>query len=164
MSQRETNACLRDPITVRSTSSGLSICYYCSFCVFWIIFYPSPPIIKLSFSIWLSAYLFSAQLWNILEICYSHLLSPLSQDQIPFDPHQCSMRWRHRADKSIGEVFVNELFQYFVTNFIRSYLHHFFDDFHSLKASLKFLKKPFDWCQSRLEAINIGRDIKQINW
>ena len=51
-----------------------------------------------------------------------------------------------------------------VTNFIRSYLHQFFDDSHGLKASLKPLRRPFDQCQSRLEAINNGRDIKQINW
>jgi len=51
-----------------------------------------------------------------------------------------------------------------VTNFIWSYLHHFFDDSHGLKASLKPLRRPFDRCQSRLEAINNGRDIKQINW
>jgi len=50
-----------------------------------------------------------------------------------------------------------------VTNFIRSYLHQIFDDSHGLKASLKPLRRPFDRCQSRLEAINIGRDIKQIN-
>ena len=43
-----------------------------------------------------------------------------------------------------------------VTNFIRSYLHQFFDDSHGLKASLKPLKKPFDRCQSCLEAINNG--------
>ena len=52
----------------------------------------------------------------------------------------------------------------YVTNFIWSYLHHFFNDSHGLKASLKPLKRPFDRCQSRLEAINNGRDIKQINW
>jgi len=52
----------------------------------------------------------------------------------------------------------------FVTNFIRSYLHQFFDDSHGLKASLKPLRRPFDRYQSRLEAINNGRDIKQINW
>jgi len=34
------NTRLRDPITVRSTSSGLSICYYCAFGFFWIISYP----------------------------------------------------------------------------------------------------------------------------
>jgi len=51
-----------------------------------------------------------------------------------------------------------------VTNFIRSYLHQFFDDSHGLKASLKPLRRPFDRCQSRLEVINNGRDIKQINW
>jgi len=51
-----------------------------------------------------------------------------------------------------------------VTNFIRSYLHQIFDDSHGLNASLKPLRRPFDRCQSRLEAINIGRDIKQINW
>ena len=43
-----------------------------------------------------------------------------------------------------------------VTNFIRSYLHQIFDDSHSLKASLKPLRRPFDQCQSRLEVINIG--------
>jgi len=51
-----------------------------------------------------------------------------------------------------------------VTNFIRSYLRQFFDDSNGLKASLKPLRRPFDRCQSRLEAINNGRDIKQINW
>ena len=52
----------------------------------------------------------------------------------------------------------------YVTNFIWSYLHQFFDDSHGLKASLKPLRRPFDRCQSHLEAINNGRDIKQINW
>ena len=51
-----------------------------------------------------------------------------------------------------------------VTNFIWPYLHQFFDDSHGLKASLKPLKRPFDRYQSHLEAINIGRDIRQINW
>ena len=51
-----------------------------------------------------------------------------------------------------------------VTNFIRPYLHQFFDDSHGLKASLKPFKRPFDRYQSRLEAISIGRDIRQINW
>ena len=51
-----------------------------------------------------------------------------------------------------------------VTNFIWSYLRQFFDDSHGLKASLKLLRRPFDRCQSRLEAINNCRDIKQINW
>ena len=51
-----------------------------------------------------------------------------------------------------------------VTNFIWSYLCQFFDDSHGLKASLKPLRRPFDQCQSRLKAINNGRDIKQINW
>jgi len=44
--------------------------------------------------------------------------------------------------------------EYFVTNFIQSYLYQIFDDSHGLKASLKPLKKPFNRCQSRLEAIN----------
>ena len=50
-----------------------------------------------------------------------------------------------------------------VTNFIWSYLHQFFDDSHGLKVRLKPLRRPFDRYQSRLEAINNGRDIKQIN-
>jgi len=52
----------------------------------------------------------------------------------------------------------------FVTNFIQSYLHQFFDDSHSLKTSLKPLKRPFDRYKSHFKAINNGRDIKQINW
>jgi len=51
-----------------------------------------------------------------------------------------------------------------VTNFIQSYLHQFFNYSHSLKASLNPLRRPFDRYQSCLEAINNGRDIRQINW
>ena len=51
-----------------------------------------------------------------------------------------------------------------VTNFIRPYLYQFFYYSHGLKTSLKPLRRPFDRYQSRLEAINIGRDIRQINW
>jgi len=51
-----------------------------------------------------------------------------------------------------------------VTNFIWPYLHQFFDDSHGIKASLKPLRRPFDRYQSHLEAINNGRDIRQINW
>jgi len=89
VSRRKTNARLRDPITVRSTSSGLSTYYYYSFGFFWIIFY-SFPIIKLS-----PFYLITSPVPTCLvhncetsqRLFYSHLLSPLSQDQIPFDPH-----------------------------------------------------------------------------
>jgi len=51
-----------------------------------------------------------------------------------------------------------------VTNFIQLYLHQFFDDSHSLNGYGKPLKQPFNWYQSRLEAISIGQDIRQINW
>jgi len=51
-----------------------------------------------------------------------------------------------------------------VTNFIRPYLHQFFDDSHGLKASLKPLRRPFNWYQSCLEAVNNSWDIRQINW
>ena len=51
-----------------------------------------------------------------------------------------------------------------ITNFIQSYLHQIFNDFHGLKASLKPLRRTFNQCQSPLEAINNGQDIKQINW
>ena len=89
MSRCETNARLRDPITVRSTLSGLSTYYYYAFGFSWIIFYPF-PIIKLS-----SFYLITSPVPTCLvhncetswRLFYPHLLSPLSQDQIPFDPH-----------------------------------------------------------------------------
>ena len=51
-----------------------------------------------------------------------------------------------------------------VTNFIRLYLHQFFGNSHGLNGYRKPLKRPFDQCQSRLEAINISQDIRQINW
>jgi len=51
-----------------------------------------------------------------------------------------------------------------VTNFIRPYLHQFSIDSHGLNGYGKPLKGPFDRYQSRLEAINNGRDIRQINW
>ena len=51
-----------------------------------------------------------------------------------------------------------------VTNFIWPYLHQFSIDSHGLNGYGKPLKRPFDWYQSRLEAISNGRDIRQINW
>ena len=51
-----------------------------------------------------------------------------------------------------------------VTNFIWPYLHQFFDNSHGLNGYGKPLKRPFDQYQSRLKAISIGRDIRQINW
>jgi len=51
-----------------------------------------------------------------------------------------------------------------VTNFIRPYLHQFSIDSHGLNGYGKPLEIPFDRYQSRLEAINNGRDIRQINW
>jgi len=50
-----------------------------------------------------------------------------------------------------------------VTNFIRPYLHQFSIDSHGLNGYGKPLKRPFYRYQSRLEAINNGRDIRQIN-
>ena len=51
-----------------------------------------------------------------------------------------------------------------VTNFIRPYLHQISINSHGLNGYGKPLKRPFDWYQSCLEAINNGRDIRQINW
>ena len=90
MSRRETNVRLRDPITVRSTSSGLLTYYYYSFGFFWIIFYPF-PIIKLSPFYLITSLVPTCLVHNCetsRRLFYSHLLSLLSQDQIPFDPHQ----------------------------------------------------------------------------
>ena len=73
------------------------------------------------------------------------------------------VRSAQSSDSDCANGFESSLFSH-VTNFIWSYLHHFFDDSHGLKTSLKPLRRPFDRCQSRLKAINNGRDIKQINW
>ena len=93
---------LRDPITVRSTSSELSTYYYYPFGFFWIIFYPF-SIVKLS-----SFYLITSSVPTCLvhncetsqRLFYSHLLSPLSRDQIPFDPHQRSLPLDGEPDPS----------------------------------------------------------------
>ena len=69
---------------------------------------------------------------------------------------------------SIDNVDVNKIVRFDskggVTNFIQPYLHQFFDDSHGLNGYGKPLKRPFDRYQSRLKAISIGRDIRQINW
>ena len=64
------NVRLRDPITVRFTSSGLSTYYYYSFGFFWDYILPFPyyKALPFLFDYLPSAYLFSAQLWNISEI------------------------------------------------------------------------------------------------
>ena len=173
MSRRETNARLRDPIMVRSTSSGLSICYYCSFGFFWIIFYPSPHYKALPF------YLITSP----VPTCLVYNCETSRRFAIPICCHPCLrsnslwspitvMEYRALNEITIKNCYpipriadlIESLSKASVTNFIRSYLHQFFDDSHGLKASLKPLKRPFDRCQSRLEAINNGRDIKQINW
>jgi len=70
--QRKTNACLRDPIMVRSILSG----FIKSFIIIsfgYLSFFPSiPSVFKLSllFDHFPSAYLFSVQLWDILKIFY----------------------------------------------------------------------------------------------
>jgi len=51
-----------------------------------------------------------------------------------------------------------------VINFIQPYFHQFFIDSYGLNGYGKPLKIPFDRYQSRLEAINNGQDIRQINW
>jgi len=97
VSRRETNVRLRDPITVRSTSSGLLTYYYYSFGFFWIIFYPF-PIIKLSPFYLITSLVPTCLVHNCetsRRIFYSHLLSLLSQDQIPFDPHKRIVLLRH---------------------------------------------------------------------
>ena len=50
-----------------------------------------------------------------------------------------------------------------ITNFIQPYLYQFFNNSHGLNGYRKPSKRPFNQCQSYLEAINIGQDIKQIN-
>jgi len=70
------------------------------------------------------------------------------------------------GEKTIREFVCLEINSngHIVTNFIRPYLHQFSINSHSLNGYRKPLKRPFDRYQSRLEAINNGRDIRQINW
>jgi len=58
----------------------------------------------------------------------------------------------------------HKLFLRLVTNFIWPYLYQIFIDSHGLNGYGKPLKRPFNRYQSRLKAINNGRDIRQINW
>jgi len=98
---------------------------------------------------------------------------PRTLKEALLSPH--SKQWEKAVESEFNQLVKAKVFDWVehlpndkkavgVTNFIQSYLHQIFDDSHGLKASLKPLGRPFDRCQSRLEAINIGRDIKQINW
>jgi len=73
----------------------------------------------------------------------------------------CLKKLKLLKDRDVYEIM--DLSKGSITNFIWPYLHQFFDDSHSLKSYRKPSKRPFNQCQSHLEAINIGRDIKQIN-
>ena len=94
-----------------------------------------------------------------MTMCSQIWTSALPQGQLVGRISVCILQWGH-GQWSCGWSKCIES----VTNFIQSYLHQIFDDSHGLKASLKPLRRPFDRCQSHLEAINNGRDIKQINW
>ena len=81
---------LGDPIMVRSTLSGFLSTLLLFFQFFWIVPYYFP------YSQALLCYLIISPVPTCLvhncetswKLLYFHLLSPLSQDQIPFDPHQ----------------------------------------------------------------------------
>ena len=64
---------------VRSTSSGLSICYYCSFGFFWIIFYPSPHYKALLFYLIISP----------VPTCLVHNCETFQRFTIPICCHPC---------------------------------------------------------------------------
>ena len=91
MLRRETNARLRDPIMVRSTSSELSIYYHCSFGFFWIIFYPSPHYKALPFYLIISpvptclAHNCETSRRFAIPIC----CHPCLKIKFPLIPHQC---------------------------------------------------------------------------
>jgi len=98
---------------------------------------------------------------------------PRTLKEALLSPH--SKQWEKAVESKFNQLVKAKVFDWIehlpnnkkavgVTNFIQSYLHQIFDDSHGLKASLKPLERPFDRFQSRLEAINIGQDIKQINW
>jgi len=72
-----------------------------------------------------------------------------------------STAWHPQTDGQME--YVNQELDH-VTNFIWPYLHQFFNYSHGLNVYGKPLKRPFDRYQSRLEAISIGQDIRQINW
>jgi len=53
------------------------------------------------------------------------------------------MKWRVWKKEAVAFLRWHTLLE-LVTNFIRPYLHQFFDDSHGLKAGLKPLERPFD--------------------
>ena len=112
---------------------------------------------------------------------YSKSLSPVERNYEIHDKEMLAIicvleEWRHFLEGAWHSVEIwmdHKNLEYFmtakklnccVTNFIRPYLHQFSIDSHGLNGYGKPLKRPFDWYQSRLEAINNGRDIRQINW
>jgi len=77
-----------------------------------------------------------------------------------------ALRWEptHITKHCPRDIPLQDVLSRTVTNFIWPYLHQFFDGSYGLKGYGKPLKRPFDQYQSRLEAISIGQDIRQINW
>jgi len=88
----------------------------------------------------------------------------LSQCAIPFFTLSMWKQMLSTLWRGLHTIKETRLWMVIVTNFIWPYLHQFFIDSHSINGYGKPLKRPFDRYWSNLEAINNGRDIRQINW
>ena len=93
-----------------------------------------------------------------MKNCLQQPFGPLMPNKVPNGP------WEIISMNLITQLPESNDYNAIVTNFIRPYLHQFSIDSHGLNGYGKPLKRPFDRYQSRLEAINNGRDIRQINW
>ena len=94
----------------------------------------------------------------MITVPLTDLTCALCWSNSTFTPFAASLDTEIRLERSSGMCSVS------VTNFIQPYLHQFSIDSHGLNGYGKPLKRPFDRYQSRLKAINDGRDIRQINW
>ena len=92
-----------------------------------------------------------------IDIQYHYVRDTIENDKIKLYHIDGTRNPADILTKNLGQIL-------FVTNFIWPYLHQFSIDSHGLNGYRKPLKRPFDRYQSRLEAINNGRDIRQINW
>ena len=131
------------------------------------------PLLEGSRATWLTTVQITSERREYSDLTYNLQtdcgLTVIGREHSDLTHNSANYQWRKRAqrpDAQYSSLCHRPLLEgsKAITNFIQPYLHQFSIDSHGLNGYGKPLKRPFDRYQSRLEAINNGRDIRQINW